>query len=208
MQSTSGFHRNPRRWIIQRALDSGDNLMLCKSRWTFMIRRFILVLLALAFSACSSLPSPEKKGQVLYLATQEEPDNRFGYQVYLLFLDDDHFTWWRTKEARQVVLQRLNYYLNEHPGTGIYTKYKTQENRLTGSREIVTRGQKDIRDHVFVQNFKGIFEREQLIITMDEWYEHDDGSRTEPIRTIWKMLPVQRDLQLITPAYTPQAVRR
>ena len=168
-----------------------------------MTRRFILVLLALVFSACSSLPPSEKKGQTLYLATQEEPDNRFEYQVYLLFLDDKHFTWWRTKEEPQIVLQRLKYYLNEHPGTKIYTKYKTQENRLTGRREIVTRGQKDIRDHIFVQSFKGIFEREQLIITMDQWYEYYDGGSIEPIRTIWKMQPVQRDVQLINPTGTP-----
>lgn len=173
-----------------------------------MTRRFILMLLALVFSGCSSLPPSEKKGQTLYLAAQEEPDSRFGYQVYLLFLDDKHFTWWRTKEEPQIVLQRLNYYLNEHPGTRIYTKYKSQDNRLTGRREIVTRGQKDIRDHIFVQSFKGIFEREQLIITMDQWHEYDDGSRIEPIRTIWKMQPVQRDVQFVNSTDASQAVRR
>jgi hypothetical protein len=172
-----------------------------------MTHRFILVLLAFVLSACSSVPAPQTKARALYLAKQEEPDNRYGYQVYLLFLDDVHFTWWRTKEETQVVLQRLDYYLNEHPGTRIYTKYKIQENRMTGRREFVTRGEKDIRDHVFVQSFDGIFKREQLTITMDAWYEHDDGSKTEPIRTIWKMLPLQQGAQPIAPREAPQTAR-
>lgn len=86
--------------------------------------------------------------------------------------------------------------------------YKTRESRLTGRREIVTRGQKDVRDHISVQSFKGIFEREQLIITMDEWYEYDDGGSIEPIRTVWKMRLVQRDVQPINATDTPSAVRR
>lgn len=172
-----------------------------------MPHRFILVILALVVSACSSLPAPQTKARALYLATQEEPDNQYGYQVYLLFLDDVHFTWWRTKEEIKVVIQKLDYYLNEHPGTRIYTKYKLQENRLTGRREIVTRGEKDIRDHIFVQSFDGVFAREQLTITMNEWYEHDDGNRTEPIGTTWKMLPLQQNVKPITPGDSPQAAR-
>lgn len=146
----------------------------------------ITALMLLTLAGCSSTVTPPPPHATtadtaraitappgLWYAEKEEPD-QFKYHVYVLFLDEHRFQWWRTKEDQATVLKRMDYYVNEHPGSQEKTLFTRTGNQLTGERRIVTPQSADMRANTFVQTFHGRFEGDRLELTHENFTIYND----------------------------------
>jgi hypothetical protein len=180
-------------------------------QWAMKRYRLILLSFFLSLGACTTAPievastpavSPpfvqhDMVGMPsgLYFADHEEPD-QFGYQVYLLFVDKDHFTWWRTDEPHAVVLGKLDYYLSEHPGTRDFTSFVMNGNRLNGLRKFEERGRPGgLPDLQYVQRFDGMFDGELLTMRMESGYVHPAASNKKPLTYHWRFKRIRDSVQ-------------
>jgi hypothetical protein len=133
----------------------------------------------------------------LFYAQQEEP-NQFGYHVYLLFVDTRHFTWWRTKEPHESVLFRMDYYLNEHPGTNELTSFTMNGSMLEGRRLRFSRGIPSMVDYDWAQVFRGNFEDDNLTVQLEDSSGRPGGSLERISMVTWRLAPVTKPYQVPT----------
>lgn len=143
---------------------------------------FIVALLLLTLVGCST-ENIDRVPEGLWYAKSEEPDD-FHYHVYVLFLDEGHFTWWRTNESYEMVMRRWAYYTHDHPGVRILSSYTRDGDKLTGVRRIVTAGTPSMRANTFTQTFTGRFAGDSLDLTVESntIYDNLPPTPTEIVR--------------------------
>ncbi len=163
----------------------------------------ILVVLAVSFALCGCVSPKQASVETcpdaaasrmtgLYFADHEEPVNPYNkkYKIYLMFIDDTHFTWWRTEEDPAQVIKRLDYYTHDHPGVTKYTTYTMTGNSISGIRKMHYEKQPNVRDYTFIQGYEGRFESCHLLIQQNEWYEYPDDKPSKTLSVQWKMVRV------------------
>ncbi|WP_140665667.1 hypothetical protein [Pseudomonas arsenicoxydans] len=146
---------------------------------------YIVALLLLALVGCTTVTS-DRVPDGLWYAKSEEPD-QFHYHVYVLFLDDSHFTWWRTKETYDVVMKRWAYYTHDHPGVKILTNYTREGDQLTGERRISDKGGPSMKANTFIQTFTGRFNGDALDMTVEAHTTYDDGPPSPTVVVRWPL---------------------
>lgn len=140
-------------------------------------------------------------GQLFY-AAREEPDQH-GLQVYVLFLDAEHFTAWRTRDAPAEVVNKLDHYLNEHPGTNVLSRYRLSGSRLLAVRRIATRDVPGMHDHDYVDEYEGKFDGDGLTL-VESSKSGPPGGPLQLIATVtWRLAPVT--LKYTVPPMRPRA---
>ncbi|MBC3375768.1 hypothetical protein HU762_17600 [Pseudomonas sp. SWRI92] len=145
------------------------------------MRKIAALLLLVALTGCSTAPS-DRVPDGLWYAESEIPD-QFHYHVYVLFLDDSHFTWWRVDEAPDTVIKRLAHYTNDHPGVKILTSYTREGDRITGERRFIHEGTPSLKGFTSVQIFTGHFSGDTLEMKVEGNMIYDDG-RSFPAQII------------------------
>lgn len=155
-----------------------------------MRKMYVVLLLLLALIGCSTVNS-DRVPDALWYAKSEEPD-QFHYHVYVLFIDDSHFTWWRTKEPYEVVMKRWTYYTQDHPGVKVHTNYSRDGDQLTGLRSIVTRGTPSVKANTFIQTFTGRFAGDALDLTVEANTTYVDATPTSPEVVRWSLRRLAR----------------
>jgi hypothetical protein len=138
-----------------------------------MRRAGVVAFLLVALVGCSGAKS-DRVPEGLWYAQSEEPD-AFHYHVYVLFLDESHFTWWRTNESYETVMKRWAYYTHDHPGVRILSSYARDGDKLTGVRRIVTTGTPSVRANTFPQTFTGRFTGDALNLTVETMTTYENG---------------------------------
>ncbi|RMP79094.1 hypothetical protein ALP83_03274 [Pseudomonas syringae pv. actinidiae] len=126
-----------------------------------------IAILILALTGCGTTTTTSAPPGLWY-AEREVPD-QFHYSVYVLFQDDAHFQWWRTREDMETVLKRIDYYKHEHPGWDHPTAYSRQGNELTGERKFVTPASASMLANTFIQKFSGRFDGDTLELTIKSY---------------------------------------
>ena len=146
---------------------------------------YMVGLMLLTLVGCTTVNN-DRVPDGLWYAKSEEPDD-FHYQVYVLFLDDNHFTWWRTKEPYELVMKRWDYYTHEHPGVRILTSYTREGDELTGVRRIVSAGTPSMKANSFTQTFTGHFTGDALDLSVESNTTYDDATPTAPGTVRWAL---------------------
>lgn len=140
-----------------------------------MRKVFIVAFLFLALTGCASWPFSRAPDNLWY--AESETPNWFGYHVYVLFLDDSHFIWWRTPDAQNVVLNRLDYYKSGE-GAVQPTLYTRQGDQLKGELRRPWKGRNGETIFTMITNFDGSFSGELLDMEMVAKAHSPDGKVT------------------------------
>lgn len=158
----------------------------------FMKKLVFLLAMGWLLPGCAAAPShPVPDG--LWYAEKEVPD-RFDYQVYVLFQDDSHFIWWRTLDAQDVVLKRLEHYTRDNGTPSAPALYTRIGDELKGESRTVVNNKKGVALYTFIQNFNGRFEDETLDMELQRSTLWPDGPPRTEERVRWSMKRLKSQL--------------
>ena len=150
-----------------------------------MKKLLLSLFMGLLLSGCATAPS-YRVPDGLWYAESEEPD-QFHYHVYVLFLDDSHLTWWRTKESHDMVMKRWAYYTHDHPGVKILTSYTREGDQLIGERRYINKGSPGLKGFTSIQTFTGRINGDTLDMKVEDNTINADGSSWPPVMVSWSL---------------------
>lgn len=154
---------------------------------------FILFLCSLSNISFSSEKLENYNFKEIYYAKKEIPDN-FKYKVYLVFIDDSHFTLWKTSEDDlATVTSRIPFYFDpkNYPGTKDYVIFRKKGKKIFGQRSFVYKNRPYIRDHTTINKYSGLLTNKGMNMKFDQWSEYPDGTKSEVITTKWNFVKVK-----------------
>lgn len=150
-----------------------------------MKKLVFLLSVGVLLSGCVAAPNhPVPDG--LWYAETEVP-GRFDYHIYVLFQDDSHFVWWRTLDAQDVVLKRLDHYTQDNGTPSVPALYTRNGDEFKGESRTVINSKKGVTLYTFLQSFNGRFEGDTLDMELQRSTLWPDGPPRTEERVRWSL---------------------
>lgn len=146
------------------------------------MKTILFLILITLTSSCSMMPNKDKFKEIYYTKKEIPLESNPAYGVYLIFIDDTHFSWWRTNKSLEAVVPVISDYLDNHPGASEYTKYEIEGYNITGTR---TRNL-DIYG-TSIQKYNGTINGNKLDLILTDSTIKKDGSKGKTYTYKWNL---------------------